>query len=70
MPTITAPVSVPWVSGGTTLGLSAVWRCVNLIADSISDMPWREWTGPDQAPTLHKEPLTFEYVHLTQRSYK
>jgi succinate dehydrogenase / fumarate reductase flavoprotein subunit len=29
-----------------------------------------EWTGPGQAPTLHKEPLSFEYVHLMQRSYK
>jgi len=29
-----------------------------------------EWTGPGQAPTLHKEPLTFEYVHPAQRSYK
>ena len=27
-------------------------------------------TAPANAPTLHKEPLTFEYVHLTQRSYK
>ncbi len=29
-----------------------------------------EWTGPDNAPVLHKEPLTFDYVHPTQRSYK
>jgi succinate dehydrogenase / fumarate reductase flavoprotein subunit len=29
-----------------------------------------EWKGLGQAPTLHKEPLTFEYVHLAQRSYK
>jgi succinate dehydrogenase / fumarate reductase, flavoprotein subunit len=29
-----------------------------------------EWTGAGQAPTLHKEPLTFEYVHPSQRSYK
>jgi succinate dehydrogenase / fumarate reductase, flavoprotein subunit len=29
-----------------------------------------EWSGQGQAPTLHKEPLTFEYVHLMQRSYK
>ena len=27
-------------------------------------------TGADKAPVLHKEPLTFEYVHLAQRSYK
>ena len=28
-----------------------------------------EWEGGD-APTLHKEPLEFEHVHLAQRSYK
>jgi len=29
-----------------------------------------EYTGHPEAPTLHKEPLTFDYVHLAQRSYK
>jgi succinate dehydrogenase flavoprotein subunit len=29
-----------------------------------------EFTGVGQAPRLHKEPLTFEYVHPSQRSYK
>jgi succinate dehydrogenase / fumarate reductase flavoprotein subunit len=29
-----------------------------------------EWQGISQAPVLHKEPLTFEYVPLSQRSYK
>ena len=29
-----------------------------------------EWKGAGQAPVLHKEPLTFEHVHLAQRSYK
>ena len=29
-----------------------------------------EYTGPGQAPALHKEPLAFEHVHLAQRSYK
>ncbi|MGO9451452.1 MAG: fumarate reductase/succinate dehydrogenase flavoprotein subunit [Candidatus Binataceae bacterium] len=29
-----------------------------------------EWKGEGAAPVLHREPLTFEYVHLTQRSYK
>jgi succinate dehydrogenase / fumarate reductase, flavoprotein subunit len=28
------------------------------------------WTGDNKAPTLHKEPLQFEYVPLSQRSYK
>jgi succinate dehydrogenase / fumarate reductase, flavoprotein subunit len=29
-----------------------------------------EWTGKGHEPTLHREPLEFEYVKLTQRSYK
>ena len=29
-----------------------------------------EYQGADQVPVLHKEPLTFEYVHPSQRSYK
>jgi succinate dehydrogenase / fumarate reductase, flavoprotein subunit len=29
-----------------------------------------EYRGDDQAPVLHKEPLGFEYVQLSQRSYK
>jgi succinate dehydrogenase / fumarate reductase flavoprotein subunit len=29
-----------------------------------------EYKGPNQAPELHKEPLEFEYVHPSQRSYK
>jgi succinate dehydrogenase flavoprotein subunit len=29
-----------------------------------------EYCGPDHPPKLHREPLSFEYVHLAQRSYK
>jgi succinate dehydrogenase / fumarate reductase flavoprotein subunit len=29
-----------------------------------------EWTGKGNEPALHREPLEFEYVKLTQRSYK
>jgi succinate dehydrogenase / fumarate reductase flavoprotein subunit len=29
-----------------------------------------EYTGDGHVPELHKEPLTFEHVHLAQRSYK
>lgn len=29
-----------------------------------------EWKGDGAGPELHKEPLTFEYVHPAQRSYK
>jgi succinate dehydrogenase / fumarate reductase flavoprotein subunit len=29
-----------------------------------------EWKGTDTEPVLHKEPLEFDEVHLSQRSYK
>ena len=29
-----------------------------------------QYTGDERAPERHTEPLTFEHVHLTQRSYK
>ena len=29
-----------------------------------------EYGGPGLPPVLHKEPLTFDYVKPTQRSYK
>ena len=29
-----------------------------------------EYAGPSQSPVLNKEPLTFEYVHPSQRSYR
>ncbi len=29
-----------------------------------------EYQGPDKAPVLHKEPLVYEEVRMTQRSYK
>jgi len=29
-----------------------------------------EYAGPESTPILHKEPLSFEHVHLTTRSYK
>ncbi len=38
--------------------------------DQFSYVAAWEHKGPDRAPVLHKEPLTFEYVHPSQRSYK
>ena len=29
-----------------------------------------DWAGADKPPALHQEPLEFEYVHPSQRSYK
>lgn len=46
------PLETPYVDGTSALGLSAVWRCVTLIADSIADLPLREYRGPEDAPIL------------------
>lgn len=47
-PATPAPLPVPYVSATTIVGLSAVWRCVDLIASTIARMPWTEWRGDDQ----------------------
>ena len=39
-------------------------------ADRLHLVLERVEQGPGEAPALRKEPLAFEYVHLTQRSYK
>jgi succinate dehydrogenase / fumarate reductase flavoprotein subunit len=39
------------------------------IDDEFSYVAAWEWNNGDR-PVLHKEPLNFEYVHLSQRSYK
>ena len=38
--------------------------------DRFSHVAAWEWGGEGGTPTRHTEPLTFENVHLTQRSYK
>jgi succinate dehydrogenase / fumarate reductase flavoprotein subunit len=38
--------------------------------ENFSHVAAWEFEGVDTAPTLHKEQLEFEYVHLAQRSYK
>jgi succinate dehydrogenase / fumarate reductase flavoprotein subunit len=38
--------------------------------DKYSYVAAWEFAGVGKAPVLHKEPLEFENVHLTQRSYK
>ena len=35
----------------------------------IGPKPW-EYTGENNTPVLHKEPLAFENVQLATRSYK
>ena len=38
--------------------------------DRFSYVAAWQYTGPDSAPLLNKEPLHFDYVHPSQRSYK
>jgi succinate dehydrogenase / fumarate reductase flavoprotein subunit len=38
--------------------------------ENFSHVSAWEWQGENNAPALHKEPLEFEEVHPTQRSYK
>lgn len=61
------PTAVPYLDGRAALGLSAVWRCVTLIADLIADMPWTEWRGDDQLEPsrLVRRPM----VTMTRREW-
>ena len=38
--------------------------------DEFTHVTVWEYTGADAEPILHREELKFEYVELTQRSYK
>jgi succinate dehydrogenase / fumarate reductase, flavoprotein subunit len=38
--------------------------------ENFSHVSAWEWQGETNTPALHKEPLNFEEVHPTQRSYK
>lgn len=45
-PATVSHTPVPYLDQRSAMGLSAVWRCVTLISDTIADMPWQEWRGP------------------------
>lgn len=47
-PVQVSPQAVPYVDTRTILGLSAVWRCITIIADAIADCPWTEWRGEEE----------------------
>lgn len=57
----------PYLDGRTAVALSAVWRCVTLIADVISDWPWTEWRGDTllEPSRLVRRPL----VTMTRREW-
>lgn len=42
---------VPYLDGRSAIALSAVWRCVSLIADTIADWPATEWRGDALLPS-------------------
>jgi phage portal protein BeeE len=51
-PTATiGPTIVPYLDARSAVALSAVWRCVTLIADVLSDWPWQEWRGDELLET-------------------
>ena len=37
---------VPGVTSTTALGLSAVWRCLDILSNGVSQLQWREYDGP------------------------
>lgn len=66
-PPAIGPQAVPWLDSRAAVGLSAVWRCVTLIADTIADMPWQEWRGEQLLPAsrLTRRP----YALMTRREW-
>src|SRR5215471_6182478 len=61
-PTINAVTTVPFADARGVLSLSPVWRAVTLIADTIADMPWQEWSGDQRVDLsrLSKRPLALK----------
>lgn len=39
------PGLIPGVTASTALGLSAVWRCIDVLCNGVSQLPWRELRG-------------------------
>ncbi len=67
IPVVRGTSSQPYLDQRSIIALGAVWRCVRLIADAISDMPWTEWRGAEQLPIsrLVRRP----YVGMTRREW-
>lgn len=56
------PESALWggsVTGVTALGLSSVWRCLDILSNGVSQLPWRELRGNLELPPgpLVRRPL-------------
>jgi phage portal protein BeeE len=67
VPTRVGVQSVPYVDVRSVMGVSAVWRCVTLIADTVADMPWTEWRGDEllTSSRLVRRP----YALMTRREW-
>lgn len=44
------PGLIPGVTASTALGLSAVWRCVDVLCNGVAQLPWREMRGTLDLP--------------------
>jgi HK97 family phage portal protein len=44
------PGLIPGVTATTALGLSAVWRCIDVLCNGVSQLPWREMRGTLDLP--------------------
>lgn len=66
-PTVVAVTPLPAIDTRSVMGLSAVRRCVLLIADTVADMPWQEWKGDELLPAsrLVRRP----YALMTRREW-
>ena len=42
---------IPGVSSTTAMGLSAVWRCLDVLSNGVSQLPWRELRGNLELPS-------------------
>ena len=58
-----------WSKGLTGAGVGVAIIDSGIAAEYSYAAAW-QYRGEGQAPELHKEPLHFDYVHPSQRSYK
>jgi len=43
---------IPGVTSTTALGLSAVWRCLDILSNGVSQLEWKEYLGTVDLPPL------------------
>ena len=55
------------VTPESVLGLSAVWRCLQILSDSVALLPWQEWQGT--MPVPNSPLVTRPYEPITRRQW-